>query len=241
MNLIKRLISLSITISLSLISASALAEGKPVGITPNLFDITIKHKGKLVKLMRNQDTSATIDGTFARTSRPCPPACIRPMSLGKGIETIGEIEIINYAKTISDGDKNTLLIDSRTPDQAAGGTIPGSINISWVELTPREGATTESIMKLLSDRFDVTVMEGKDDIDVDEAIAGGDTSDVFDYTKAKTLVMFCNGSWCGQSPASIAALRKFGYPANKILSWWNAKLEKPRSNNSYVINIYPSK
>ena len=35
-------------------------------------------------------------------------------------------------------------------------------------------------------------------------------------SKAKTLVMFCNGMWCGQSPASIDALRKFGYPADKI-------------------------
>ncbi|RUM76239.1 MAG: rhodanese-like domain-containing protein, partial [Sulfurovum sp.] len=50
----------------------------------------------------------------------------------------------------------------------------------------------------------------------DEAIANGDTSKVFDFSNAKTLVMFCNGMWCGQSPASIAALRKFGYPAEKL-------------------------
>ena len=34
-------------------------------------------------------------------------------------------------------------------------------------------------------------------------------SEVFDYGSAKTLVMFCNGMWCGQSPASIKTLLKY--------------------------------
>jgi len=216
MNLAKILTALTLTTSLALVATSVQAKGKPVGITPDLAEVKVMHNGKAVTIKRNQDNSATVDPAFAKTSRPCPPFCIQPMSLGKGIQTIGEVEVINYAKKMSDGDKNIVLVDSRTPDWVAKGTIPSAINVSWVELTPKKGATTEGIMKVMADKFGVTVAEGKDEIDVDEAIANGDTSKVFDFSKAKTLVMFCNGMWCGQSPASIKALRKFGYPADKI-------------------------
>jgi rhodanese-related sulfurtransferase len=215
MKKILSLISLLLVLA-PLVATTASAKGKPVGITSKLMSIAVRHNGKAVEIKRDQDNSATIDPSFAKTSRPCPPFCIQPISLGKGIQTIGELEVIQYAKKMSEGDNNIVLVDSRTPDWVAKGTIPSAINISWVELTPRKGATTEGIMKVMADKFGVTVVEGKDDMDVDEAIANGDTSKVFDFSKAKTLVMFCNGMWCGQSPASLAALRKFGYPTEKL-------------------------
>ena len=190
--------------------------GKPVGITPDLMSITVKHNGKDVKIERNQNNGNTVNPAFAKTSRPCPPFCIQPMSLAKGVQTVGEVEVINYAKKMSGGDSSILLVDSRTPDWVAKGTIPSAVNVSWVELTPKKGATTEGIIKVMTKQFGVKLAKGKDDVDVDEAIAAGDTSKVFDYSGAKTLVMFCNGMWCGQSPASIKALLKFGYPADKI-------------------------
>jgi len=214
MTLVKILTALTVVAGLALTATTA--QAKPVGITPKLMSVKVKHNGHDVEIKRNQDNGAVVIPAFAKTSRPCPPFCIQPMSLGKGIQTIGEVEVINYAKKMSDGDKNIVLVDSRTPDWVAKGTIPSAVNVSWVELTPKKGATTEGIMKVMAEKFGVTVAKGMDDVDVDEAIAGGDTSKVFDFSKAKTLVMFCNGMWCGQSPASIAALRKFGYPADKI-------------------------
>lgn len=216
MNLAKTLTALVITAGLALTITTASAKGKPVGITSKVSDVAVMHNGKAVKIMRDQNNGATVDPAFAKTSRPCPPFCIQPMNLGKGIQTVGEVEVINYAKKMSAGDKSIVLVDSRTPDWVARGTIPSAVNVSWVELTPKKGATTEGIMKVMTDQFGVKLKDGKDDVDVDEAIAAGDTSTVFDYSSAKTLVMFCNGMWCGQSPASIAALRKFGYPADKI-------------------------
>lgn len=216
MNLAKILAALLITAGLSITATTASAKGKPVGITPDMASVTVKHNGKDVKIERNQDNSATVNPAFAKTSRPCPPFCIQPMSLGKGIQTIGEVEVINYAKKMSGGDSSILLVDSRTPDWVAKGTIPSAVNVSWVELTPKKGATTEGIIKVMTGKFGVKLAKGKDDVDVDEAIAAGDTSKVFDFSGAKTLVMFCNGMWCGQSPASIKALRKFGYPADRI-------------------------
>ncbi len=212
---IKKIVSTIIMI-LSISVSGMNAQAKPVGIKPDLPSITVKHHGKEVKIERNQDNGATVDPAFAKTSRPCPPFCIQPIKVAEGVETIGELEVIDYARKMSEGDKDIVLVDSRTPDWVAKGTIPSAINVSWVELTPKKGATTEGIMKVMSEKFGVTVAKGKDEVDVDEAIAEGDTSKVFDFSKAKTLVMFCNGMWCGQSPASIKALRKFGYPADKI-------------------------
>jgi len=216
MNLAKIFTALLVTAGLSMAATTASAKGKPVGITPDTASVTVKHNGKDVKIERNQDNSATVNPAFAKTSRPCPPFCIQPMSLGKGIQTIGEVEVIDYAKKMSGGDKSIMLVDSRTPDWVAKGTIPSAVNVSWVQLTPKKGATTEGIIKVMTGQFGVKLAKGKDDVDVDEAIAAGDTSKVFDFSGAKTLVMFCNGMWCGQSPASIKALRKFGYPADKI-------------------------
>lgn len=219
MNVAKLLSTLSVSLilaGLSLTVNTASAKGKPVGITPKISSVTVIHDGKEVKITRDQNNGATVDPAFGKTSRPCPPFCIQPMNLGNGVQTIGEVEVIDYAKKMSDGDKNIVLVDSRTPDWVARGTIPSAINISWVELTPRKGATTEGIMKVMTNKFGVKLKEDKDDVDVDEAIANGDTSTVFDYSQAKTLIMFCNGMWCGQSPASIEALIKFGYPAEKI-------------------------
>ena len=217
MNRLKIISSVLVAAALSISTATVSAkESKPVGITPTLSSITVTHNGKPTEIKRNQDNANTVNPAFAKTSRPCPPFCIQPISLGKGIQTIGEVEVINYADKMSKGDSNIMLVDSRTPDWVAKGTIPGAVNVSWVELTPKKGATTEGIMNVMTKQFGVKIAEGKDALDVDEAIADGDTTTVFDFTDAKTLVMFCNGMWCGQSPASIAALRKFGYPADRI-------------------------
>ena len=214
MKTLKVISSIIVASALSLSAASVSA--KPVGITPTLSSITVMHNGKPTEITRNQDNKNTVNPAFAKTSRACPPFCIQPMSLGKGIQTIGEVEVINYADKMSKGDSSIILVDSRTPDWVAKGTIPGAVNVSWVELTPKKGATTEGIMNVMTKQFGVKLAADKDALDVDEAIADGDTSKVFDYSDAKTLVMFCNGMWCGQSPASISALRKFGYPADKI-------------------------
>ena len=195
------------------------AADKPVGITPDLMSIDVTHGDKTVTLKRNQDNNAAVIPAFARTSRPCPPFCIQPMVLAPGVETLGELEVIDYIQRMQGGDDSIILIDSRTPDWVERGTIPGAKNISWVELTPSKGATTEGIMKVMTEDFAVKLAGDADDIAVDEAIAGGDTSSVFDYSDAKTLVLFCNGMWCGQSPASIDTLLKFGYPAEKI-KWY---------------------
>ncbi len=54
---------------------------------------------------------------------------------------------------------------------------------------------------------------------------GAEPRDGFwNFDNAKTLVLFCNGSWCGQSPTTIKELLKIGYPAHKIL-WYRGGMQ----------------
>jgi rhodanese-related sulfurtransferase len=216
MKLLKQLLGLMIISGIATIS---FAGGKPVGISPDLMSINVTHNGSVVKIMRNQDNKNTVIQAFAKTSRPCPPFCVQPMTIAPGVETLGELEVISYIQKMEAGDSSIFVADSRTPDWVAKGTIPGAVNVPWTELAPVKGATTETIMKVMIDTFGVKLAAGADMFAVDEAIADGNTTKVFDYSNAKTLVLFCNGMWCGQSPASIKSLLKYGYPAEKI-KWY---------------------
>jgi rhodanese-related sulfurtransferase len=201
------------------VSTATLAEshsGKPVGITADLMSLSVMHNGKPVTIQRNQDNEAVINPDFAKTSRACPPFCIQPMTVAEGVETLGESEILDYLAKVSAGDSSILVVDSRTADWVKKGTIPGSVNIPWTSLVPAQGATTEGIIKVMQENFDVSLANEADVMDVDEAITDGDPAEVFDYSHAKTLVLFCNGMWCGQSPASIKTLLKYGYPPEKL-------------------------
>lgn len=211
--LAQALLSTALIFSSTLLLAD---EREPVGITPDLMSVTIKVDGKDIEVKRHQDNDNMINPAFAKTSRACPPFCIQPMSLSNGVETIGEVEVVQYIKKMSEDNTSIALVDSRTPIWLVRGTIPGAINVPWTDLLPTKGATTEGIIKILSENFGVKLAKDTDADDVNEAIVEGKAGSAFDYSKAKTLVIFCNGMWCGQSPESIKILVKFGYPVEKI-------------------------
>jgi len=219
----KFMVATAILVSTLSMTSVAQAENKPVAITKGMSAVTIMHEGSNVELMRVQDNANMITQDFALTSRPCPPFCIQPMVFAPGVDTLGELEVIDYLVRMQ-ADENILVIDSRTPNWVAKGTIPGAVNISWVSLTPAKGATTEGIMDVMLNQMDVALIGDVDEFEVDEAIVNGTVSDVFDYSNAKTLVLFCNGMWCGQSPASMKTLLAFGYPASKI-KWFRGGMQ----------------
>ncbi len=208
MKVIKTLLATSV-ISVALLSATAghAAEALAVNIVKGMGSVEVMHNGKKTKIMRNQDQKNTVNPAFAKTSRKCPPFCIQPSTLAPGVETIGEVEIIDYLVKMSGGDSSILVIDSRTPDWAAKGTIPGAVNIPWTSLNPAKGADPISIGEIMTEKFGVKDLEG-----------------LWDYSNARTLVMFCNGMWCGQSPNNIKNLLKFGYPAHKI-KWYRGGMQ----------------
>ncbi len=185
---------------------TASAGDMAVKITPKMASADIKHNGKTVTIMRNQDQKNTINPAFAKTSRKCPPFCIRPFTTAQGVETIAELEVIDYAKKMSAGDKGIMLVDNRTPDWHKKGTIPGAVNVPFTKLNRKKGADDLSIAESL------------------EMFGAVEGDKGWDFSNAKTLVMFCNGMWCGQSPLGIAGIMGVGYPAEKI-KWYRGGMQ----------------
>ncbi|NOR20097.1 MAG: rhodanese-like domain-containing protein [Xanthomonadales bacterium] len=208
MKQLKTLIATAFISTALLASTGAFSADKvEVKITPDMASVDVMHNGKKTTIMRNQDQKNTVNPAFAKTSRKCPPFCIQPAVLAPGVETIAEVEVIDYLAKMNAGDDSILVIDSRTPDWVKKGTIPGAINIPWTSLNPAKGADPISIGEIMEDQFNAKQLEG-----------------LWDYSNAKTLVMFCNGMWCGQSPNNIKNLLKFGYPADKI-KWYRGGMQ----------------
>ena len=183
------------------------ASALDVNIAADLPSVEVMHNGQKVTLQRNQDPNHTINPDFAKTSRKCPPFCIQPGELAPGVATIGELEVIQYLKKVSDGDTSVMVVDSRTPDWVAKGTIPGAVNIPWDKLNIGHSDPI-TVQDILEKQFGVRNQDG---------------FNMFD--NAKTVVMFCNGQWCGQSPTNIRGLLKIGYPADRI-KWYRGGMQE---------------
>jgi len=135
------------------------------------------------------------------------------MQIVDNVETVGELEVLGYLKRISDGDRKVMVIDSRTPEWIVRGTIPGSTNIPWDKINLNvEGAfamdnEADTLSDILQNSFNARQVNGK-----------------WDFRNAKTLVLFCNGSWCPQSSTNIKTLAKLGYPTYK-LKWYRGGMQ----------------
>jgi rhodanese-related sulfurtransferase len=198
--------ALATVIALALPLAAAADDA--VNITHDLPYVDILVNGKTVRIERNPDPFNMIDPDFALTSRPCPPFCIQPMQLAPGVETIGELDVLDYLRQVSAGRRDVLLIDSRDGDwPKRSGVIPGAVLLPWEQLFPAK-ADRESIAHILEDKFGAR-RDGP----------------LWSFAQAKTLVFYCNGPWCGQSPTNIKSLLTMGYPAHK-LKWYRGGIQE---------------
>ncbi len=155
----------------------------PVNIRPDLPSVTVETTSGPAVIARNPDPDARLEGEWSRTSRPCPPFCVQPMTPAEGVRTIGELELLELL-----ADPHAVVIDSRTPDWYAGGSIPGAVNMPWTRM---------------AERLDELGCE----LDFEGFACGEDVP---------RIALFCNGPWCGQSPTAIRRIIAAGYPADKI-------------------------
>lgn len=184
-------------------------------ITEDLVGVEVMHNGERLVIGRGHDPEATLPELFQKTDRGCPPFCVQPMTIVPGVETIGELELLDYLQRLSGGDTRILVIDSRTPDWVMRGTIPGAVNIPWNRLNPGGSGTFAAPPE--SDTFKRILTE-------DFAAQKNETTGVWSFDQAKTLVLFCNGVWCPQSSINIKTLHAIGYPVEKI-KWYRGGMQ----------------
>ena len=177
-----------------------------VNITADLASVDVMHGEQKVTIARNQNQDDLVNPVFAKTSRTCPPFCIQPAELAPGVTTIAELEVLQFLKHIGAGDASCLVVDSRTPDWVEKGTIPGSVNIPWDTLDIGKSDPT-AVRDILEQQLSVQRQGG-----------------FWNFDDAKTLVLFCNGAWCGQSPTNIKGLLTIGYPAHKRF-WYRGGMQ----------------
>ena len=188
------------------LSVTGVVSALEVNISADLASVDVMHHGRKVTIMRNQNQSNSINPEFAQTSRACPPFCIQPCEVAPGVKTIAELEVLHFLKRISEGDASTMVIDSRTPAWVEKGVIPGTVNIPWDTLNIGE-SDPAAVQEVLENQLGAKRSNG-----------------FWNYDNVKTLVLFCNGPWCGQSSIMIKGLLKIGYPPHKIL-WYRGGMQ----------------
>lgn len=171
-----------LVLALVLLAIPAVASADNVRITKDIMSITVPTADGPIEIKRNQDSNNTINPAFAKTSRKCPPFCVQPQQVAPGVETVGELEVIQFI-----AEKKGLVIDARTVEWHVRGTIPGSKNIPFTQVSNRLGE-----------------------------LGCAKSGTKWNCANAKNVLLFCNGLWCGQSPTAIRAMLREGYPANKI-------------------------
>ncbi len=199
--------SLGIAIlSVALAAALPALADQPVGITAALPYVDVVHDGKPFRIQREPDNLNEVEPEFALTSRPCPPFCIQPMQLAPGVETIAELELIDYLRRLSTG-APIMVIDSREePWLQRTGIIPGAMHLTWTQLHP---AHTDSAK--IADTLEFVFGASR-------------TGTLWNFENARIAVFYCNGAWCGQSPTNIKQLLALGYPAHK-LKWYRGGMQ----------------
>lgn len=167
----------------------SLLMSQSVAISSTLPSVEVMHDGKKIRVERTGNPNAYLSNTFALTSRPSPPFFIQPFSIDPKIETYGELEVLDFISH-----KRGVFIDARLKNWYLQSAIPSAINIP----------------------FKIFLSDSDQRTKVLKNLGGIYAKNNWDFTKAKTILFYCNGAWCGQSPTAIHALIGLGYPKEKM-------------------------
>jgi len=179
---------------LSLVTSSVSAV--EVNITEGLPYVDVEIDGKPFRIQRIQDTKHKLTNSYTKTSRPAPPFSIQPFQPIKGVETVSELDVLDFLKNKVSKNRG-ILLDARMPKWNKAGTIPASTNIPFSILASKgENRYIDKIFMLLG-------VEKEDK--------------KWNFKNAQILLVFDNGPWCQQGVRAMQNLIKLGYPKSKIL------------------------
>lgn len=146
------------------------------------------------EIIRNQNKNNPINPVFGITDR----GALQPIIIDERIQTVGELEVIDFMKKMTKDPENYAIIDARKSDWFDKSRIPGAINMPFPQFGSKDSAS------MFLEDLNVTENEG-----------------VLNFDNAKNIVVYCNGFSCRQSAFLIKekkfSLLNLGYPAEKIL------------------------
>jgi rhodanese-related sulfurtransferase len=137
---------------------------------------------------------------------------LQPMHLYKGVKTVGELEVLSHIKKSEKKPKKYILIDARTQQWYHQMTIPTAVNLPFNQLHRYEVLEEDDENKI--DEFEEMI----------EILGIIQRKSYLDFSRCKSAVIFCNGSWCSQSQKMIIKLINLGYPEEKLL-WYRGGMQ----------------
>lgn len=164
-----------------------------VRITESVSIFRFSKGGNAVEIQRNQNTENRLTSDFAKTSRACPPFCIQPANVAPNVETVAELEVLNFLQS-EVSNSTGLIVDARLPEWFLGGSIPGAINLPFTSLD----STNTYLPDILT------------------ALGAKNTDDGWDFSNAFSLLIYGNGPWSDQSRRATLSLLSVGYPGEKL-------------------------
>jgi len=176
--------------SIALLAMSTMmANANIVEIVEGMPFVEVEANGKTFKIQREQKAETYLTNTFALTSRPSPPFFIEPFHVSDAVETFGELEVLGFISK-----KRGVFIDARLSNWFKKSAIPSAVNIPFKIFLSDTPERTKALKEL----------------------GGEGSGKSWNFTNAKTILLYCNGAWCGQSPTAINALIELGYPKSKM-------------------------
>ena len=171
------------------------AENVTVKITKDIPYVYTTDSGKKVKVERIQDVNNRLTDDYTKTSRPCPPFCVQATKIDPEIKNFEELELLNFMQhEVKDG--TGVIIDARLKSWYELESIPSAINLPFPIILHATKSKAEQIFKLLG----MTI----------------DKDGTWNFSKAKTLAVYCNGVWCEQTKHFMTGILKYHYPKSKL-------------------------
>jgi Rhodanese-like domain len=171
----------------------ASAQEGTVGITPNLPHVDVVHEGRKVRIQRHLPSRAAGTEERSGSRATCPPSCLQPMRAAPGIETVGELELLEFLRTdVATG--QGVLVDARLAERYRFETLPSAVSIPFAIVKP----DNPHIGRILS------------------ALGGRKSGADWDFSAARSLLIFCDGPFSDEARTSIEVLLAMRYPASKI-------------------------
>ena len=131
---------------------------------------------------------------------------VQPIKIDEKIATVGEIEVLKFLQLMDFEPEKYILVDARSKKWFTKIAIPHAVNIPFLHIKYHEDylEDLEETLKPLH-----VTKNKKGDLD---------------FSQAKKVIVYCNGSWCTQSAKMIKELVSLGYPKEKLF-WYRGGLQ----------------